>query len=306
MAQFSNRNIEAALGFHQATKHSYASVRRDGFSLDWDNRPMPYKIYPGAGTLALPRELDLPQMPTLSALEDLQRAEDATLDLEAVTRLFFCCDGLTRRASVGGEDYHFRAAASAGALYPVELYLVAGEVAGMESGLYHLLPADLKLHGLRRGDWRPYLARHASMPHVIRHARAVLVMTSIFWRSAWKYRARAYRYCFWDTGTILANLLATANAEPLATEVITAFEDEAVEVLLGVDGDREGVTCLVALGQTDVSPNESPELAGLELESIPLSPKEVVYEELVEIHRASRLTSEEVPEVARVQLEPRQ
>src|SRR5712692_5122440 len=157
MAQSSNRDISVALAYHEATKHSYTSVRSDAHFLDWSNRPIPYKIYPGTGTLALPRDLSLPQVSTLRAL---RRRSDSQkpLDLETVTRLLFCADGLTRRANVGGEDYHFRAAASAGALYPVELYLAAGEKEGLERGLYHFLPGDLKLHGLRRGDWRPYLA----------------------------------------------------------------------------------------------------------------------------------------------------
>ena len=154
MAQSSNRDINVALAYHEATKHSYTSVRSDAHLLDWSNRPLPYKIYPGAGTLALPRDLSLSQISTLSALRRRSDSAQKSVDLETVTRLLFCADGLTRQANVGGEDYHFRAAASAGALYPVEIYLVAGEIEGMEPGLYHLLPADLKLHGLRRGDWR--------------------------------------------------------------------------------------------------------------------------------------------------------
>ena len=139
MAQSSNRDINVALAYHEATKHSYTSVRSDAHLLDWSNRPLPYKIYPGAGTLALPRDLSLSQISTLSALRRRSDSAQKSVDLETVTRLLFCADGLTRQANVGGEDYHFRAAASAGALYPVEIYLVAGEIEGMEPGLYHLL-----------------------------------------------------------------------------------------------------------------------------------------------------------------------
>ena len=339
MAQSSNQDISVALAYHEATKHSYTSVRSGAHFLDWSNRPLPYKIYPGAGTLALPRDLSLPSMSTLGALRRRSDSPQKPLDLETVTRLLFCVGGLTKRANVGGEDYHFRAAASAGALYPVEIYLVAGEVEGMERGLYHFLPADLKLHGLRRGDWRPYLAGCVGSTSLL-DARAVFIMTSIFWRSAWKYRARAYRYCFWDTGTILANLLAAANADALDSEIITAFKDRPVEELLEVDGDREGIACLVAVGQAPPPssssthladslarsacgsasapvPNdrgaihaqsgESPSLSPIELESIPLSAKEVVYEDLVRLHHASRLlTSEEISELTHAHFDSRQ
>jgi SagB-type dehydrogenase family enzyme len=305
MAQSSNRDISVALAYHEATKHSYTSVRSGSHVLDWSNRPLPYKIYPGAGTLALPRDLSLPSTPTLGALHRRMDSPEKAPDLEGVTRLLFCAGGLTKRANVGGEDYHFRAAASAGALYPVELYLVAGEIDGIERGLYHFLPADLKLHGLRRGDWRPYLADSTGSAS-LRHASAVIIMTSIFWRSAWKYRARAYRYCFWDSGMILANLLAAANADALDTEIITAFKDQPIEELLEVDGDREGIVCLVAVGQAHTSAGESPIVSPMELESIPLSAKEVVYEDLVRLHCASRLSiSEEVSELARTPFDSR-
>jgi SagB-type dehydrogenase family enzyme len=305
MAQFTNRHIEVAREFHESTKHSYMSVRTRPHFLDWGNRPMPYKIYPGAGTIALPRDLNLWALPTQAAMHQRQPTREAELTVDTMTRLLFCADGLTKRAIVDGEEYHFRAAASAGALYPVELYLAASEVDGLEPGLYHFLPADLKLHGLRRGDWRMYLARTAALHPSILQAQAILIITAIFWRSAWKYRARAYRYCFWDTGTILANLLATANAQGLNSEVVTAFDDAQLEELLHVDGDHEGLACLVALGRTETPAVQSPVLQPFELESIPLSQREVVYEEIVHIHRASRLTtSEEVREVGGAQLAP--
>jgi SagB-type dehydrogenase family enzyme len=157
----------------------------------------------------------------------------------------------------------------------------------------------LRLRGLRRGDWRSYLARAAAMRPDLREARAVLVMSALFWRSAWKYRARAYRYCFWDAGTMLANLLAAANAEALAVDVVTAFEDGSVERLLDVDGDREGIMCLVALGRTAAGADESPELKPLGLHIIPLSQTEVRYDDLVRLHRESSLISaDEVREFA--------
>ncbi len=146
-----NDYIEAARVFHEVTKHSYTSVRSSPHLLDWDVKPLPYKIYPGAASVALPRDLNLSGMPTLTALATRPDEESsARLDISALTRILFCADGLTRRRSVGGEDYHFRAAPSAGALYPIEVYVSAGEVEGLEGGLYHFSPAELRMTGLRR------------------------------------------------------------------------------------------------------------------------------------------------------------
>jgi SagB-type dehydrogenase family enzyme len=292
----SNFDIEAARTYHEITKHSYTSVRAGAYALDWDNRPGPYKIYPEAGTMSLPRDLDLPTMPALEAIAS--PADGANeLDLAALTRILFCANGLTRQRKVGGEDYHFRAAASAGALYPIETYIAAANIDGMETGLYHFSPADLKVQGLRRGDWREVISRATVNHPSLAKARAILIMSAVFWRSAWKYHARAYRYCFWDSGTILANLLAAASAEGMRAEVVTAFVDAELEMLIGVDGESEGVMCLVALGATSAAMTKSPPLTPLQLESIQLS-KELVYQPLVKMHRESRLVSS--AEVTRV------
>ncbi len=300
-----NFDIDAARTYHEITKHSYTSVRAGAYALDWDNRPGPYKIYPEAGTMSLPRDIELPTMPTLEAIAAPAGGVN-DLDLATLTRILFCANGLTRQRKVGGEDYHFRAAASAGALYPIETYLAAANVDGMETGLYHFSPADLKVQGLRRGDWREVIANATANNPSIANARAIVIMSAVFWRSVWKYRARAYRYCFWDTGTILANLLAAAAAEGISAEVVTAFVDQDLETLIGVDGESEGVMCLVALGSTGEGMTKSPELTPLGMESIQLS-KEVVYQPLVKMHRESRLaSSEEVAKVTSAKMSPPQ
>jgi SagB-type dehydrogenase family enzyme len=294
-----NQYIEAARVYHEITKHSYTSVRSSAYRLDWENRPAPYKIYPDAGALALPRELELSAIPTFEAIAAPASSGNGALGVEALTRILFCTGGLTRSKQVGGEDYHFRAAASAGALYPTEMYLAAGEVEGLETALYHFSPADLKLRGLRRGDWRAMLSRAAAGRPSIARARAVIILSSIFWRSAWKYHARAYRYCFWDAGTMLANLFAAAGAEQIGAEIITAFEDPEIEELLGLDSDREGAVALIALGGSESAPVESPALEPFPFESIALSARELSYEPIVKFHRESRLISgAEVSEIA--------
>ena len=261
-----NDYIEAARVFHEITKHSYTSVRSSPHFLDWDIKPIPYKIYPGAASVPLPRDLNLSTTPTLAALSSYVPADfSASIDTGSLTRMLFCADGLTRSKRVGSDDYHFRAAASAGALYPIEIYVAAGEVADLETGLYHFSPADLRMAGLRRGDWRGYIADAAAKRPSLLRARAVIAMSAIYWRSEWKYRARAYRYCYWDAGTILANLLAAAAAEEISAEVITAFEDPALEALLGIDGEHEGMIALIALGHTDEPAGPSPQIEPLTL-----------------------------------------
>jgi SagB-type dehydrogenase family enzyme len=302
-----NRQTQAARLYHDVTKHSYTSVRSGAHYLDWDNRPFPFKIYPHAAALALPRNLNLSSMPTLQALSGRAQVDPQTpLDLQRLTRVLFCAGGLTRKRKVGAEYYHFRAAPSAGALYPIEIYLAGGpDVEGLEPGLYHFSPADLKLRGLRRGDWRAALARACAMRPSVAQARAIVILSAIFWRSAWKYQARCYRYCFWDAGTMLANLLAAADAEGLEAEVIVNFADAEIERLIGVDGEREGPLCIVALGRGAPPEREEVEVPQLEMETVPLSMEEKSYPDLVRMHRASKLSGvDEVLAIATGQVHP--
>ncbi|MGH7267060.1 MAG: dehydrogenase, partial [Candidatus Rokuibacteriota bacterium] len=145
-----------ARAYHDATKHSWESVRAGHHSLDWANKPLPFKIYPDAPAVPLPREIATPTLPTLRALAgapDPAGGPTARLDVAALARLLFFSAGLTKKKVYpGGETVHFRAAASTGALYEIEVYVVAGTVAGLEAGIYHFGPGDFTLRRLRAGD----------------------------------------------------------------------------------------------------------------------------------------------------------
>jgi SagB-type dehydrogenase family enzyme len=181
----------------------------------------------------------------------------------------------------------FRDAASTGALYQTEVYVVAGEVDGLEPGLYHFGPGDFALRRLRAGDVRGALAEAAVDPALARRP-ATLVLTAIYWRNTWKYQARGYRHLFWDSGTMLANALAVGDALGLAPRVVTGFVDARVNHLLGLDVAREAALELVPLGPAGAAatPADVPALA---LEVMPLSRDEVDYPALRALHAASSL-----------------
>ena len=153
----------------------------------------------------------------------LFRSAGEPLDLATVARLLHYSAGLIRKSiSASAGEVHYRAAASAGALYPIELYLVCGDLPGLAAGVYHYAPADNSLTQLRAGDYRGNLAA-AAADDLLASTPATIISTAVFWRSAWKYRTRGYRYCFWDNGIVLANLLATANALGRPARVLAGF-----------------------------------------------------------------------------------
>lgn len=231
----------AARRYHENTKLSYISLR---------TKPALYKTYAGRPELALPANPPLPEAATLAAVAGRPPAAvpPAPLGLEAAAALLHYSAGLIRRSRLrSAGEVHYRAAASAGALYPIELYLVCGELPGLPAGVYHFAPARHALTRLRSGDCRPYLAAAGGVAAAA-DAPLSIVCSSVFWRSAWKYRARGYRYCWWDNGTILANLLAAANAIGQPAQLSLGFADTEIDALLGLDSPGEATTCIVSIG----------------------------------------------------------
>jgi SagB-type dehydrogenase family enzyme len=116
-------------------------------------------------------------------------------------------------------------------------------------------------------------------------------LTAIYWRNTWKYQARGFRHLFWDSGTMLANVLASGNALGLAPALVTGFVDDEVNHIVGVDVNREGALELVGLGPLGAAAAEPGPLPAIALETLPLSSTEVDYPLLREMMQASRLTS---------------
>ena len=234
-----NGDTQAARAFHDATKLSYINLL---------TKPPLYKSYNSLAQISLPQAAP-PTMPALEAISGPTVAASIPLDLDGVAQLLHYSAGLIRKRdlAVAGE-VHYRAAASAGALYPIELYLVCGDLPDLAAGVYHYSPSDNALTQLREGDFRGNLAG-AAADESLASTPAILASTAVFWRSAWKYRTRGYRYCFWDNGTVLSNLLASANSLGQPSRVLAGFVDADVDKLLGVDSEQEASTCLVALGR---------------------------------------------------------
>jgi len=290
-----NRNPEAAWAYHNATKHSYASIRANRHTLDWGNHPMPFKIYPTLEPSPLPGEVRQTGVAALSAIaESVSSDTIAAPDLEALGQLLYLSAGITRTREYPGGEIYFRAAACTGALYKVELYLVCGDLANLEAGIYHFAAAEFGLRRLRSGDYRGVLLEACGGEPAIAHAPVTIICTGTYWRNAWKYQSRTYRHFGWDNGTLLANLLAVATALGLPAKVVCGFVDAGVNRLLDVDPRREVAFSLVALGHAADLPPQSPaEIPPLSLETVPLSRREVDYPLMREMHAASSLQSGE-------------
>jgi len=264
-------------------------VRRSGHALDWETKPLPFKVYPDLEPLRLPTGLPVPALETFAAMRAAPIERPAPLGLDRLAAALFFSAGVMRvKTYPGGGQVHFRAAPSTGALYQTEVYVVAGAVEGLEAGVYHFGPGDFALRRLRAGDWRGTLAR-AAADEAIAAQPATLVLSAIYWRNTWKYQARGYRHLFWDSGSMLCQLLAVARALDLPARLVAGFVDAEVDALLGLDPTKEGALVLAPLGAPSTPAPPPATVTPLALATVPLSPREVDYPLLREAYDDSTL-----------------
>ncbi len=293
-----NRDLSATWTYHDGTKHSYQSIRPGGHSLDWQNRPLPFKIYRSLEPIALPSELSRSGVAALKAVASAGAVAGraSVPNLALLAGLLYYSAGITKKKRYPGGEILFRAASCTGALYHIDLYVICGDLPDLGAGVYHFGVHDFALRRLRRGDFRREVVRLTGGDTSVAAAPVIVACASTYWRNAWKYQARTYRHCFWDSGTILANLLVVAAAHGLAARVIMCFVDAGLSRLLGLDDRREGTMSLVALGRMpDLAAGAPPATEPLFLETEPLSQREVDYPAICQMHAASSL---ETPEEA--------
>ena len=281
----------SAAQYHLET--SYRRDHMDGHSLDWANQPGTFKSYPQADPLPLPREVGLPEIP-LSALIRGLSAPAPARELTAVdlARIFLLTYSLTAKTRHPGGDFYYRTAASAGALYPTEIYGVLGNVSERADGLYHFSIAQQGLTRLRTGDYQTFLRQNIPGP-VDNNTPATFIFTAIFFRSSWKYRARAYRYHLLDTGHVLEHLLLALPALNFPAWLSFDFADQAINQFLGINERQEGALAVVQVpGLPDSSRQKfDPQVEDLDpafQQASRVSEQEVDYPLIRDFHQAGR------------------
>ncbi|MFH0902182.1 MAG: SagB/ThcOx family dehydrogenase [Pseudomonadota bacterium] len=232
--------------FQTGTKYERGKLRGGG--LDWATKPDTYRRYPGAKRLVLPP----PQTAggadlwgVLAARRSVRRFQSAPLTQAGLSQLLWAAQGITLQA----EGYGFRTAPSAGALYPVETYVVIHSVEGVEPGVYHYAAETHELEQLHSGDYRREVAGAALDQAMAAQSNLVFVWTAVFARSKWKYRQRAYRYVYLDAGHIAANVALAAVALGLGSCQVAALYDDEANALLGVDGKEESTLYMTVVGR---------------------------------------------------------
>ena len=277
-----NKEIRYALDYHEATKHTETSLMTSRHYLDFDNKPIPFKIYLELPSISLPVNFPTPEVNALSCINGLlnqgssddmkeltttttttttTKTMDTTntvtttstpnLTMESLAEILFFSAGITRELNYPNGKYYMRAASATGALYPIELYVICDDISpDLVAGVYHFSAPDFSLTRIRKGGYKRHLAAAATANNQdIANSTITIIFTSFAWRNAWKYQARSYRHWFWDSGVIAANLLATTHAMSLPTHIMMGFLDDKVSELLCLEDQREAAIAMVAIGE---------------------------------------------------------
>jgi SagB-type dehydrogenase family enzyme len=286
-----NRDLDSTWKYHNGTKHSYLSLRVSPHSLDWENKPLLFKIYPTLEVTRLPKDFRQTGVSALSAIASPAIVPQGEMipSLHDVAQLLFFSAGVTRSRKFPGGETFFRAAACTGALYEVELYLVCKDLPDLPAGVYHFGAAEFGLRQLRAGDCRQLLVDATASEPAVARAPLIVICTATYWRNAWKYRSRTYRHFGWDNGTLLANMLAVSTSVGLPARLVLGFLDQRVNALIDVKTQREVAFSMVAVGHTSSPPASAPPAEPLGLPLVPYSKEEVDYPAMRQMHEASSL-----------------
>src|SRR3989449_7859730 len=233
--------VTETLLYHEQTKHHFHRYARSAGFLDWANQPNPFRFYEGVTAVRLPL---LQKDPASEHLALYERSRNAFQDFtrETIGAFLELSLGLSAWKSIPGSSWALRMNPSSGNLHPTEAYLIlpapacaaavaAGRLPGITPGVFHY---NSFLHALEPTAEVPETLWQQIKEHL--HTDGFLVaLTSIFWREAWKYGERAFRYCQHDVGHALAALSFSANLLGWKVTWLNALSDEEIARLLGFD-----------------------------------------------------------------------
>ncbi len=211
-------------------------VIQDFVAYDMERLPPPCKVYaPGLPRVDLPRTWRRPEVSATAVLAGQSHPSRSVVDLSVLARLLHLSAGIVRvrEATPTSRRWLFRAAGSAGGRFPLEVYVSARGVGGLQDGVHWYDPIEhalIQIGPPADGD------------------TTTLVISGIPWRTAWKYAERGFRHLYWDAGSMLAQTLALAESAGLKPRLWTRFDDLTTSALVGADGTQEFPLALVGLG----------------------------------------------------------
>jgi len=186
----------------------------------------------------------LPLWQVFAARRSVRQYGTKPMTTAALSQLLWSTHGVTGRAG----QRELRNAPSAGACYPIDVYVVVNGVKSVEPGLYRYLVDDHALQLMRPGDVGAEVAKAALGQTMCRTASVSFLWTGVFPRTTGRYGERGLRYVFMDAGHVGQNMYLAATALGYGCCTIGAFDDDAMNRVVGADGKVEAVLYGAAVG----------------------------------------------------------
>jgi SagB-type dehydrogenase family enzyme len=243
-----DRELPTATVYHELTKYSEQELMQNPRQIDWSTKPSVYK------DLVSDRKVDLaPFLPfarnpfTGAPIKATPVKPGDPVGLPQLSRVLYFTYGITAVVKSQQESHALRAAPSAGALYPAEIYVATRGIEGIADGVHDYQVRDHSLVTLWDGDFWSEFQRYSYGHEAIEKSHVLVIFSAVFYRSSWRYEERAYRRILLDTGHALGNLECYAPHEYLLVYPISGFCDAALNSILFLDPKDEGILMVCAL-----------------------------------------------------------
>jgi SagB-type dehydrogenase family enzyme len=292
-------SAEEILSYHEGSKHHFHRYAPSPGGMDWANQPDPFRVFEGAPVFELPLLETEPEGGHTRLYGDT-RAGPRPLNRRSLAGFLELAMGLSAWKAYGSSRWALRINPSSGNLHPTESYVVVPETGTLPAGIYHYRPLDhaLEQRAALDGNGEERLRKRAGEDGFL------VGLTSLFWREAWKYGERAFRYCQHDVGHAVAAMRFSAELFGWRLQVLDRLSDDQVARVLGLDRTRwlpEEAEHPELLGLVSAGPGlqggatDLPETLVTALGSLPLSgnprPLSRHPRSWPAIHRVAKLTT---------------
>jgi len=180
----------------------------------------------------------------IKARRSVRTFADKPLTLAQVSQILLSAYAITQRR--GDEDH--RAVPSAGAMYPLDIYLFAHHVDSLAPGLYHFQVFDSTLELVKAGDFSEAIHEAVNDQQTVGSSPATLIITATYGRITPRYGDRGQQYAHMEVGAVCQNVYLQTTSLGLGTCAVGAFDDEAVIRLLEIGRRREVPMLVMPVG----------------------------------------------------------
>ncbi len=206
-----------------------------------------YKTYKGCIRIPLEeKDKNSKLIQLLSRRASSRRYTTQPIDFKEISTILWAGYGRRKR----DKNFHFRTSPSAGALYPLEIYLFSLNIQGLNQGIYHYNILEEHLELLVKGDFSLPLIEASLGQRFVGEAGCCIVISAFFRRNMSKYGDRGLRYILLDAGHVAQNIILAATEKGLGSCPVGAFFDEEINSLIGIDGTEETAIYLIAIGKS--------------------------------------------------------